>query len=212
MTTLAILGTGRVASALVPALAAAGHSVTVGTRSDLGSPPDWAHVGATFAPVAQAVASAAVVINATPGESSLQRLCALRQELTGKVLIDVSNAVERGQEGLPGTLTYPTGSLAEELQKALPETRVVKTLNTMLFTVMADPASVSIPATAFMSGDDAGAKTVVRSLLHDLGWQDERILDLGDIHTARGPEAMILIVPDIIRARGFAPFAVTIAT
>ncbi|MEU4385471.1 hypothetical protein [Promicromonospora sp. NPDC023805] len=136
----------------------------------------------------------------------------MREELAGKILVDVSNGVERGENGMPGTLTYPGSSLGEKLQEALPDTKVVKTLNTMLFTVMANPGSLSTPATVFVSGDHADAKATVTGLLHDLGWRHGSILDLGGIRTARGPEAMVLFVPDLIAARGLAPFAITVAS
>jgi len=50
----------------------------------------------------------------------------------------------------------------------------------------------------------------VRGVLGDLGWPEEQVLDLGGIVTARGPEAMMLLVPDVMKARGFAPFAISI--
>ena len=50
---------------------------------------------------------------------------------------------------------------------------------------------------------------MVRSLLHDLGWQDSEILDLGGIATARGVEAVMLLVTDVMKATGFAPFAIS---
>lgn len=211
MSHIAVLGAGRVASRLAPKLAAHGHRITVGTRGR-GSGPDWltAPIGRTG--TREAAANAEIVINATPGETSLARLSQLRQELAGKVLVDVSNAVERGEDGMPGVLTYPNSSLGEKLQEALPDTKVVKTLNTMLFTVMANPDSLGVPATVFVSGDHVDAKQTVSGLLEDLGWRTDAIFDLGGIRTARGPEAMILFVQDVLKARGFAPFAVTIAS
>lgn len=211
MSTIAVLGTGRVASGLATALASVGHRIVVGTRNAADAAPEWLHEPIRLASLQDAAAAAEIVINATPGESSLERLSALRPELSGKILVDVSNAVERGQNGLPGILSYPNSSLAEKLQESLPRTKVVKTLNTMLFTVMTDPASLGSPATAFVSGDHADAKASVVALLHELGWGSESILDLGDVRTARGPEAMILFVPDLIKARGFVPFAITVA-
>jgi predicted dinucleotide-binding enzyme len=114
-------------------------------------------------------------------------------------------------DGLPATLMYPNSSLAEALQQALPGTAVVKTLNTMLFMVMANPDCLAIAPTVFLSGNDESAKALVQDLLEDLGWAPDRIEDLGDIRTARGPEALVLLVPALIRKRGVAPFAVTIA-
>ncbi|MFF8356741.1 NADPH-dependent F420 reductase [Streptomyces chartreusis] len=196
MTKISILGNGRVGGSLAAALNRAGHDVTVADRSP----------GAA----AEAARSASVIINATPGEGSLERLVALREELRGKILVDVSNATVDGPDGLPVDLLHHGSSLAEQLQRALPDTHVVKTLNTMLYSVMTAPATLSQPATAFLSGEDRAAKAIVRGLLVDLGWHEEWITDLGGVETARATEAAVLFVPHVIRARGFAPFAISV--
>lgn len=197
MTTIAVLGNGRVGGSLAAALTRAGHDVTVADRSP----------GAA----ASAARTAQVVVNATPGDTSLDRLVALREELRGRILVDVSNATVDGPDGLPADLLYPGSSLAEQLQESLPETRVVKTLNTMLFTVMTAPATLTQAPSAFLSGEDQQAKQTVRELLTDLGWREEWITDLGGIRTARATEAAILFVPHVIRSSGFTPFALSIA-
>lgn len=74
---------------------------------------------------------------------------------------------------------------------------VVKSLNTVAIEVRADP-SLAGSATVFVSGDDEAAKTEVRGLLHDLGWKDEGIVDLGGVQTARGPENYIVLFFEII--------------
>ena len=196
MTLITILGNGRVGGTLAGALAAAGHEVTVADRSP----------GAA----AEGVRAAQIVINATPGDGSLERLVALRPQLQGKILVDVANATLDGPDGLPAELLYSGSSLAEQLQRALPATRVVKTLNTMLYPVMTAPGALTRPPTAFLSGQDPEAKRVVRGLLADLGWHHEWIVDLGAIGSARAVEAAILLVPHVIRSGGFAPFAISI--
>ncbi|MCO5971914.1 NADPH-dependent F420 reductase [Actinoallomurus soli] len=197
MTTIAVLGNGRVGGTLASGLTRAGHEVRVADR--------------TPGSAADAARTARIVINATPGDGSLERLVALREDLRGKILIDVSNPTADGPDGLPAGLLYPGSSLAEQLQQALPGTRVVKTLNTMLYPVMTAPAALGRPPTAFLSGEDPEAKQVVRGILADLGWHQEWIIDLGGIATARATEAAILFVPHVIRSSGFAPFAVSIA-
>ncbi|WP_330230715.1 NADPH-dependent F420 reductase [Nocardia sp. NBC_00508] len=197
MSNIAILGNGRVGGNLASALSSAGHDVTVADRSP----------GAATA----AVRAGQIVINATLGTGSFERLTALGEELRGKILIDVANATVDGPDGLPAELLYPGSSLAEQLQAALPDTHVVKTLNTMLYTVMTAPTTLTQAPTVFLSGDDAQAKQVVAGLLTDLGWHQEWITDLGGIETARATEAAILFVPHVIRSRGFAPFAISIA-
>lgn len=208
MTTIAILGSGRVASSLASGLAQAGHTITIGVR-DIALPRNWTGPDVRFASHDEAIGSSQIVINATPGAGSVERLTALADALAGKLLIDVANATSRDEDGAPSGLLYPTDSLAERLQAALPRTNVVKTLNTMLSSVMNNPASLTGNPTAYLSGDNTGAKSLVRSLLHDLGWQDSEILDLGGIATARGVEAVMLLVTDVMKATGFAPFAIS---
>ncbi|MEU5794779.1 NAD(P)-binding domain-containing protein [Streptomyces sp. NPDC047813] len=197
MTMITVLGNGRVGGNLAAALTRAGHEVRVADR--------------TPGAAADAARTARIVINATPGAGSLDRLAALREELRGKILVDVSNATVDGPDGLPADLLYPGSSLAERLQEALPETRVVKTLNTMLFPVMTAPGTLTQAPDAFLSGEDPQAKQTVRELLVSLGWREEWITDLGGVHTARATEAAILFVPHVIRSNGFAPFAISIA-
>ncbi|MEV8034958.1 NAD(P)-binding domain-containing protein [Streptomyces sp. NPDC086182] len=197
MTMIAVLGNGRVGGSLSAALTRAGHEVTVTDRSP-GAAADAARTGQ-------------IVINATPGAGSLERLLALREQLEGKILVDVSNATVDGPDGLPANLLYPGSSLGEQLQVALPATRVVKTLNTMLYTVMTAPAALVQSPTAFLSGEDLGAKQAVHGLLEDLGWHREWITDLGGIETAQAAEAAVLFVPHVIRSSGFVPFAISIA-
>jgi predicted dinucleotide-binding enzyme len=207
MTHISIFGSGRVSTALAAKFASAGHAVTLGVRNVEEASAKWRGPLVSFKNPADAARAAPIVFNATPGDTSLDRLSALREALDGKILIDVSNATLRGDDGMPGRLMYPNDSLAEHLQKALPHTFVVKTLNTMLFTVMTNPGVLNSLPTAFISGDDADAKEIVKRLLADLGWKPEWIEDLGGILTARGTEAIALLVPSIIRTRGMAPFA-----
>ncbi|MFD6157725.1 NADPH-dependent F420 reductase [Nocardia sp. NPDC060256] len=200
MSTIGILGSGRVATGLANKLAIAGHDIVVGTRNV--DAVKWTGAPVTIADYESAARRAHIVINATPGDGAVERLGALSAALADKILVDVSNSHSPSGSG---------HSLAERLQEALPETRVVKTLNTMFFTVMTDPHSLRVPPTVFLSGTDTSAKAVVKTLLTDLGWPTEWIEDLGDLTTARGTEALMLLVPSLIRNRGFVPFALTIA-
>lgn len=163
MTNIGILGTGRVGANLAGKLAATGHNVTLGGRSPQGTAALAAGAAPriAFADQRTTARTADIVINATPGDSTLDRLTDLRTELSGKILIDVSNATRAAGDGLPGDLCYPGSSLAEKLQDALPDTHVVKTLNTMLFMVMTAPDTLATPPTAYVSGNDQNAKKTV---------------------------------------------------
>ena len=65
-----------------------------------------------------------------------------------------------------------TESNAERIQAAFPAARVVKWLNTMNNSLMADPRQLPGPHTTFLAGDDAQAKAVARGLLRDMGWSE----------------------------------------
>ncbi|MEV4534481.1 NAD(P)-binding domain-containing protein [Asanoa sp. NPDC049518] len=96
MTVIGILGAGNVARALAPALSAAGHDVRVGGRTALTA----------------TAAAAEVVVNALPGAVSVDTIGPLRAALAGKVLVDVSNAVEIGPDGFASRRLCP--NLAQE--------------------------------------------------------------------------------------------------
>jgi 8-hydroxy-5-deazaflavin:NADPH oxidoreductase len=185
---IAILGTGKVAHALGAGWKKAGHDVIFGARDASATDPDFEITG-----LQDALAAGDVIVNAITGAAALQAITALdTSAMVGKTLLDATNAVTE-----TGDLVYPNSSLAEHLQAALPAVRVVKSLNSAAIEVQADPSLVG-PATAFVSGDDETAKTEVKGLLHDLGWRDESIIDLGGIKTARGPENYIVLFFDTI--------------
>ena len=208
---VAVLGTGNVATTLASALSRAGRPVTAGSRAPAARAAHWT-TPVPLLGLAEAVRSAEVVVNATPGRISLDLLRPLAGELSGKVVVDVANAVEQGPDGFAVSLTYAPGSLAEELQRALPASRVVKTLNTLgPAGAMAAPTALATPPTAFLSGSDPAAKDVVAALLADLGWPRDWIIDLGDLATARVTEAFVLLVRPLVRALGPVPFGLAVA-
>jgi predicted dinucleotide-binding enzyme len=175
---IATLGTGKVAHVLGAAWKKSGHDVSLGARDASATDPDF-----EITSLQGALAVGDVIVNAITGAVALEAITALDPSaMAGKTLLDVTNALTG-----TGDLVYPNSSLAEHLQAALPAVHVVKSLNTAAIQVMADPSLVG-PATVFVSGDDEAAKSGVRGLLHDLGWTDEGIIDLGGIRTARGPE------------------------
>lgn len=194
---IAVLGTGMVGVALASKLVALGHEVTMGSRSASSETGKaWldsvksenAHV-ATFK---DAAAGAELIFNATRGSLSLEVLNAAGKEnLKGKVLVDVSNPLDFSN-GMPPTLTVcNTDSVGEQVQAAFPDTKVVKTLNTVNANLMVDPSGVPGDHTLFLSGNDAGAKKFVEDtvLREWFGWKN--VLDLGDITTARGTEMFL---------------------
>lgn len=191
---IAVLGTGMVGKTLAPRLAELGHEVILGTRDVAATlaKEDFAawsgqHPEVTVATFADAAANADMVLNATNGDATLSVLAlAGADNLAGKVLVDISNGLDFSG-GFPPRISFPPDdSMGEQIQRAYPETLVVKSLNTMTAPLMADPTVLGDPGSVFVSGDSVKAKKEVTALLQELGHTD--VIDLGDITTARGVE------------------------
>lgn len=208
---LAVLGTGQVGRTLASKLLTLGHEVRIGAReANNQNATDWAEgagAGASSGTFAEAAAFGEAVLNCTNGMSALEALEAAGAEnLKGKVLLDVANPLDFSH-GMPPTLSVCNeDSLGERIQRAFPEARVVKTLNTMGHAIMVDPRGLPESTQVFLSGNDAEAKNLVRGLLESMGWQSEEILDLGGITTARGTEMWLPLWLRIMSATGTAAF------
>jgi predicted dinucleotide-binding enzyme len=190
---IGVLGTGTVGRTLAQALVDRGHEVRMGARAEGNeNAVAWADQAGPLASegsFADAAAFGELAFNATAGAASLEALeSAGTEQLAGKVLVDVSNPLDFSK-GMPPTLTVCNDdSLGERIQRAFPEVRVVKTLNTVTASVMVAPDTVPGRHTIFICGDDAAAKKQARVLLEEFGWPAGCILDLGDIGAARAME------------------------
>lgn len=207
---IGIFGTGVVAKTVGGALADLGHQIVFGTRdveatlartdNDMyGNPPFslWlaARERATLATYEEAARAGEILINATSGAGSLPALeAAGAPNLDGKIMIDIANPLDFSQ-GFPPSLTVcNTDSLAEQLQRAFPNLKLVKSLNTLNASLMVNPAALPGDHVIFMNGNDGDAKARVAALLHEwFGWPAHSIIDVGDITTARGTEMLLPI-------------------
>lgn len=211
---IAVLGTGMVGQSIATKLVALGHDVVMGARDAKNEKAvGWATAQGAHAAAGtfrDAAAQGALVFNCTSGAAALDALQAAGVEnLSGKVLIDVTNPLDFSK-GMPPTLfTGGADSLGERIQRAFPEAKVVKTLNTINCQVMVDPARVSGEHDVFVSGNDAGAKAEVTRILKEwFGWQS--VIDLGDITTARGTESYVALWVRLWGALGTADFNVKV--
>ncbi len=205
-----VLGTGTVGEAIATKLVSLGHEVKMGARDPKNEKAAvWvAKQGAkasqgTFA---DAAGFGELLFNCTSGAGSLDALKAAGEEnLSGKVLVDISNPLDFSK-GMPPTLFVSnTDSLGEQIQRAFPKTHVVKTLNTLSAHLMVDPKSLAGgDHDLFISGNDADAKGKVKELLGTFGWKT--IHDLGDITTARGTESILPVWIRLWGALGDANF------
>ncbi|TDC52439.1 NADP oxidoreductase [Jiangella ureilytica] len=222
---VAVLGTGMVGQAIAGRFDELGHEVHVGTRDpvatmirtepdQLGNPPFPAwhdqHPDVRLATYAEAAAAGELVVNATPGAVSLRVLEAAGAEhLDGKVLIDISNPLVFAPGGPPTMFVKDDDSLGEQIQRAFPGARVVKTLNTVNAALMAHPAMLAGgDHSIFVCGDDADAKALVTEVLTSFGHTD--VIDLGDIGSSRGVEMYLPIWLRLMGALGTARFSIKV--
>ena len=192
-----VFGTGMVGRAIATKLVEVGHEVCMGSRTaDNEDATNWAAEAgetATHGTFTDAAVFGEILFNCTGGSVSLAALEAAGEDNIGdKVVVDVSNPLDFSH-GMPPSLTVAnTDSVGEQLQRRFPSARVVKSLNTMNFAVMVDPSSVPGYHNVFVSGDDMDAKATVTGILGQFGWPEDAVIDLGDIKSARGAEALVL--------------------
>lgn len=196
---IGVLGTGVVGTTIASKLRELGHEVLIGSRT----------AGADAVPFADAAAHGELVFNCTNGAASIEALQAAGADnLAGKVLVDVSNALTGSQEA-PLFVTNDD-SLGERIQRAFPDAKVVKSLHTVNAAVMVDPTRVPGEHDIFVCGDDDEAKAQVAELLESFGWPREHILDLGGISAARGTEMYLALWLRLWGAVGSADFNIRV--
>lgn len=233
---IAVLGTGGGARAHTARLLELGHEVYVGTRDVeatmartepdvMGNAPCPAflaeHPGVTLLTFGGAAAAADdLVINGIDGHNAVAALSAIADELAGKTLVDYAVPfVYRHESEYPWPTPWgvmpkfdpcDTDSLGEQIQRALPRTRVVKSFVTQEQETVVRPGGVNGgDHTMFVAGADADAKQRVTGLLEAYGWSD--VLDLGPLVSARGMEMYAHLHSAIGFALGFGtPFGIKV--
>ena len=176
-----VIGAGNMGAALVKQLTRAGHQVSVtGRNLDRAQAVAAAHPGATAVAAAGAAAQADVVVLATGYDDAVNALARVGN-LSGKVVIDITNPLTADYMGL--TLGYST-SAAEEIARAVPEAEVVKAFNTVFAQVLSEGAdfgnSQTVPV--FVASDSERAKQTAKSLAESMGFIT---VDAGGLRNAR---------------------------
>jgi len=195
---IGILGTGMVGNTIGTKLVQLGHEVKMGSRTANNEKAvAWVNSvssNASHGAFSEAASYGEIIFNCTSGFASLDALkLAGKSNLKGKILVDIANPLDFSK-GMPPILipSYSnTTSLSEEIQKEFPDTKVVKTLNTVNCNLMVNPAIVKGEHDIFISGNDTEAKLIVTDILKSFGWKSP--IDLGDIKTARGTEMLLPI-------------------
>jgi hypothetical protein len=179
---IGVLGTGEVGSAIARKLVALGHDVQLGSRTPTGQKVSAfaGSIGAKTGTYEEAAAHGEWIVNALPGEHAIAILD--RCAVSGKILVDISNYTSAVDQ----PIDLPIG---EAIQRAFPDVRLVKALNSVSAHLMVDPAGLGARHSVFVAGNDATAKTEVSVLLRSFGWSS--ILDLGDLGACRAMEQLI---------------------
>jgi len=189
--TVGVIGTGRVGGALGPQLARHGYKVVYGSRDptakkvqDLVSQTG---PGTEATSQKEAAAQADFILLAVPWSATEEVLKGLG-DLSGKILLDAVNPLQRADDGLLETAVSTSGAL--HVQRWAPGATVVKAFNTINFMVMADPASAGGPVTVPLASDDPVAKERVRELVEKLGFETA---DVGPLRLSRELEGMVVL-------------------
>ena len=178
---VAILGTGEVGKSLAAGFKKHGHEVKLGHRD----PKE---------PYADAAKFGEIAVLATPWTGTQNAIkLADPKNLAGKVVIDVTNPL-KFEEGKPPALAVNgDDSGGEQVQRWLPQSKVVKAFNTVGSTLMVNPQLPGGPPDMFIAGNDAGAKQTVTQICKQFGWP---VTDIGGIEGSRllEPLAMLWVV------------------
>jgi 8-hydroxy-5-deazaflavin:NADPH oxidoreductase len=195
---IAIIGAGSVGATLGRAWIKYGEDVIWGLRT----PADPKHAALpkerAKAP-AEAVKEAEVVVIATPWSAAEAAIKSLGS-LAGKIVIDCTNPLGMGPDGLQLVLGFNT-SAGEQVASWAPGAIVFKTLNTTGAGNMAKAAEYPVKPVMPVAGDDAGSKLRVMELVGKLGFE---AVDAGPLKNARllEPLAMLWIDQAMKRGRG----------
>jgi predicted dinucleotide-binding enzyme len=212
---IGVLGSGVTGQTIATKLVQLGHEVMIGSRDEANpSSVAWARDAgqhALYGTFMNAASFGEIIFNCTMGMYSLSALeMAGAESLNGKVLIDTSNPIDRSTDRWTLTVCN-TDSLGEQIQRAFPEARVVKTLNTVNANVMVDPAKLLERTDVFVSGDDIEAKATVVKILRDwFGWK--QIIDLGGIESSRSVEMYVLLWHSLRNAISSQRFNIKVVT
>lgn len=212
---IGVLGSGVTGQTVGTKLIQLGHEVMMGSRDEANPPAvAWANDAgqhALYGTFMNAAAFGEIIFNCTLGMASMDALqMAGVENLKGKILIDTSNPIDRSTDRWTLTVSN-TDSLGEQIQRAFPETKVVKTLNTVNANVMVDPAKLLERTHVFVSGNDIEAKAMVVRILRDwFGWKE--IIDLGGIESSRSVEAYVLLWHSLRNAISSQRFNIKVVT
>ncbi len=199
---IGVFGTGAMGTRLAAMFARAGRTVVLGSRS-----PDRAQrivrelslPGLVAGTYDEAMEATAVLPAVFLRDGLLEMLARQADRLTGKLLIDISNPYNEDYSDF--ILPWDTSG-AEELQKRVPQARVVGAFKNVFSAVLDDPLFLGTPSDVFIMGDDEDSKQEFLRLAEGTPF---RYLDAGGLINARAIERMTMITGALGRRLGSYP-------
>ncbi len=200
---LTVVGGGSIGGALAKAWLAAGHRVRLAARDGASEEARALRsLGAEVSPLRGSAEGADAVVFAIPA-GAVTDAAAEMGALSGKVVVDCTNAIGKGF-----TLQYGhTTSSAEELAKRLPGARIVRAFNQQGAETLANPVFGDLRAASFVAADDADARALVRGLATDVGLD---AIEAGPLASSRYLEPMTMLWIALARAKGTREIGLTL--
>lgn len=198
--TIAVIGgTGPQGKGLGLRFAAAGHTVTLGSRSHERAEQAAGevntrlaeHHAVTGATNDKAVAASDVAVLAVPYDGHADLVAGLRDQLAGKIVVSCVNPLVFDARG-PYGLDVPEGSAAEQAAALVPDARVVGAFHHLSSKNLLGPEEYLAHEDVLVVGDDAEAKQVVRDLSRAV--TGKQGVDAGALRLARQLEQLIAVV------------------
>ncbi len=182
---IGIIGSGVVGQQLGLGFIRLGHEVRIGTR-ETSKLSDWqkeAGEKGTAGSFSETAKFGEIIVLATSWEGTDSAIAlAGKENLSNKILIDVTNPLDFSGGVPPKLKSAPGGSGGEKIQETLPGAKVVKAFNTISAYIMCNPKREEGMPDLFIAGNDEDAKNKVSSFAKDWGWNS--IIDMGDISKA----------------------------
>ncbi len=185
-----VLGSGDVGKVLAAGFKSFGHDVKIGSREPEKLAAWSKEKNVPNVTFQEAAKFADVVVLATLGRGTENAIrLAGPKNFAGKVVIDATNPLDFST-GMPQLYVGHTDSLGEQVQRWVPNARVVKAFNTVGNAHMIRPQFPGGPPDMFIAGNDAEAKRTVAEICEQFGWG---VIDIGGIEGARHLEPMCMV-------------------
>ena len=201
---MGILGSGDVGRRLGDGLIEIGYEVKIGTRDPtkeqivqwLSNYSGEKQLKASAGSFAEAASFGDTIVVATLWDGTINaiKMSDPINNLAGKIVIDVTNPLDFSKGMPPKLAVGHTDSAGETIQRLLPDSKVIKTLNIVGNPHMVHPDFPDGgPPTMFICGnDDKAKKIVIDNILTPFGW-GETTIDIGGIEGARLLEPLAML-------------------